>query len=595
MVNELNLFPIERNRYFYGKLLTVQDFRAEQNYEAIKRRITNRVIHGAGVVCGLGVTASDDTTLLIESGMAIDYYGRDIVVPQPLVRKLAMLEGHDKINGQNGVYLCLSYDETDILPVNAIGEDSEGGSQFNLTREGYRLYLTSEQPEYLSLLDAEGRGNTSVVYSTDDLTLVLSSQVVVASDDEFEVSVLIIKNAKTPPVRFTIAGENDFLESENGRIFMEYNESPGDTRNVLESTFRFKAQRMSDHEAQLFPNGAELNVELGTHKYKNFIRIESTVNVCSDHVRLAEQRRMSDSLEKRLSGGNLPIYLAKLELISTAGADKIFIGAVTSMPFGQETKRSGKSAAGGGLDKLSVTTSVRSLEYWQKPDARGSVSSGGDTIHFEFGIPVPEIYDFVTSHGVVDIAMPGGVKVNARYFSDEIPHGLGAGNVDIRLSVEFAAEDGGELHVFGNSEVFRHKSLKINPPWAEAAALVYPERGTMRIGVWLHDTIDGNLIRVHYYAEKPERDTKRLLEHRRIGISILPEISRIGKRSVTRFKSIVEGSEDKTVTWELKDKQGGTIDANGVYQAPEIEGTYEIIARSSADPDVTASAFIIVE
>ena len=40
---------------------------------------------------------------------------------------------------------------------------------------------------------------------------------------------------------------------------------------------------------------------------------------------------------------------------------------------------------------------------------------------------------------------------------------------------------------------------------------------------------------------------------------------------------------------------GGVIDHNGIYQAPELPGTYEILAISTADESITASAFVIVE
>ena len=91
-MNHANFFPFERNRYFYGKLLTVRDFEVEQRYHCSKRALLNRLLHGSGVVCGLGVTASDESTLMIESGMALDYQGREIVLPETLFRKLQMLE-----------------------------------------------------------------------------------------------------------------------------------------------------------------------------------------------------------------------------------------------------------------------------------------------------------------------------------------------------------------------------------------------------------------------------------------------------------------------------------------------------------------------
>ena len=59
-MNNSNFFPLERNRYFYGKMLTARDFETEQRYFNNKRRLLNRTLYGAGVVCGLGVYRNDD-------------------------------------------------------------------------------------------------------------------------------------------------------------------------------------------------------------------------------------------------------------------------------------------------------------------------------------------------------------------------------------------------------------------------------------------------------------------------------------------------------------------------------------------------------
>ena len=45
----------------------------------------------------------------------------------------------------------------------------------------------------------------------------------------------------------------------------------------------------------------------------------------------------------------------------------------------------------------------------------------------------------------------------------------------------------------------------------------------------------------------------------------------------------------------MREENGGAIDRNGVYQAPELPGTYEIIATAGVDEEITASAFVIVE
>ena len=593
-MSNADFFPIERNRYFYGKLLTVRDFEIEQRYNRSKSQLLNRLRFGAGVVCGLGVAASDDTTLLIESGMALDYQGRMIVLEEAMLRKLQMLDGQEELLGKDTGYLCLTYDETDIEPVNAVGADTGESRQFNMTREGFRVYLTAQPPEYQSLLEASGRENVTVLYSSSELTLVLSTPANVCGGQEFEVQMLVVKNEKTPPVHFRLDGESAFVDSENGRVCMEFRESPEEKRRVYVATFQLKARQLRDMDSELFPSGGELDLELGSHRYKNYIEVPSRVHLCSDQADLDARVRTADNLSRRLMGRDIPIYLAKLELINSAGG--VFLSGVTNLPFRQVLgQQAGAVAGDNGLE--TVTTSVRSLEYWQKPDVKAVYQAATGALHFDFGIPSPEQYDYAIAHGTVDLTFPGGIRVNSRVFSDEIAHGLGAGAVDIRLSLEFAdkARDGETALLYGNSEVFKGKNSPGAPIWAEAAALVYPERGTMRIGLWLHDTVEGNRVTVHYFAQKPERDTSRILAQRKTSISITPEFSRVSCRGTLRFEAEVVGSEDKSVVWQVREQNGGAIDRNGVYQAPELPGTYEIIASAGVDDTITASAFVIVE
>ncbi len=72
----------KRVRYFHGMLLTERDFQEEQLYHQEKRRLANRMLHGWGVVCGLGVkpTKPDSSKIVITPGMALDCLGNEIVV-----------------------------------------------------------------------------------------------------------------------------------------------------------------------------------------------------------------------------------------------------------------------------------------------------------------------------------------------------------------------------------------------------------------------------------------------------------------------------------------------------------------------------------
>ncbi len=596
MSGNTDFFPIERNRYFYGKLLTVRDFEKEQTYMRHSAQLLNRLTYGAGVVCGLGVSISDDSTLLIESGMALDYLGRMVVVEEPLLRKLQMIDGQETLKGKDSAYLCLRYEETDMEPVNAVGADTSDGRQCNLTREGAQLFLTTENPDYRALMEASGKENISMIYTSDELSLVLAIPEAVCAGREFMVELLVVKSENTPPVSFQLTGDSSFIDSEDGRVHLEFHESPEEKRRVYRTTFRMKARQMSDVQSPFLPSGGEIDLELGSHRYKNYVEVDASCYLCRNEAQLAERKNQVDNLDRRLRGRDLPIYLAKLELLHSAGS--VFLVSATNLPFEQRVAQ--EASASGESGQLTVTTSVRALEYWQKPDIKANYQPSSGALHFDFGIPSPEQYDYAVSHGTVDLTLPGGMRVNSKVYSEEIPHGLGPGTVDVRLSVEFedhSAQDETAL-CFGNSEIFvksKSKAMPAGVPWVEAAAVVYPRRGTMRIGLWLHDMVEGNRLSVHYFAQKPERDTDRIMAKRKLAISVTPEFSRVAAGGTLAFKAEVTGSEDKSVRWSVKEENGGVIDHNGIYQAPEIAGTYEIVAISNADESVSASAFVIVE
>ena len=72
----------ERNRYFHGQMLYERNFRLETDYHNGKRWLINRLVVGWGVVCGLGleVCEGEEPAIALAPGVAIDRWGREIVV-----------------------------------------------------------------------------------------------------------------------------------------------------------------------------------------------------------------------------------------------------------------------------------------------------------------------------------------------------------------------------------------------------------------------------------------------------------------------------------------------------------------------------------
>lgn len=74
-----------RVNYGFGMVLGVDDFNAEQEYLRNRLRRHNRLLHGSGVVTGLGVTVEQDSAgsgIKIEPGLALDPTGNEMAVEQ---------------------------------------------------------------------------------------------------------------------------------------------------------------------------------------------------------------------------------------------------------------------------------------------------------------------------------------------------------------------------------------------------------------------------------------------------------------------------------------------------------------------------------
>ena len=137
------LEPPRRLNYFSGRLLTAEDYQAEQSYWLGKHRSHARHLHGSGIVCGLGVKPSGSGGVTVEPGLAIDGSGREIVVPEPR----QMPDPRQPIDDRGEpcgprvdaelVTVCLAY-----------AERPEGdGDPSPFVREGYRLEVRPGRPK----------------------------------------------------------------------------------------------------------------------------------------------------------------------------------------------------------------------------------------------------------------------------------------------------------------------------------------------------------------------------------------------------------------------------------------------------------------
>lgn len=153
-----------RPRFFGGMLLTEDDLQTIDDYMLAKRRLTNRSVFGAGVVCGLDVDCDPCSTthVVVNPGYALDCCGNDIVVEcdekvdiAALVRELRARQGVDcgepcDDDGPTRSYvLNLVYAEEQTEPVAPYAADdcATGDCEFSRVREGYRFELSCDAPD----------------------------------------------------------------------------------------------------------------------------------------------------------------------------------------------------------------------------------------------------------------------------------------------------------------------------------------------------------------------------------------------------------------------------------------------------------------
>ena len=615
-MNNNNYFPLERNQYFYGKMLTARDFETEQRYFNNKRRLLNRTLFGAGVICGLGVYQNDDASFSLETGMALDYMGREIVVSAPVIRKLQMVEGYDALDGAQQAYLCLRYAQTPREPVNNIGAADRDSERFNKIEEGYSLYLSTAEPDVAVIYGGAGLNDVKLIYSAKGLRVIRIVPRLALSGEELSMRFIILKGIDSQPVSFKYTFESEYfrMNGEGSTVTISFTEDRNSEKDVFTVDAALRAALVSETGVPLSKGKGVMTVSMGDFTDSAEVADIPEIYLCADadSYSLMKDTRMS-TLENHISGENTPIYLAKIDCLNIGTG--YMIRHITALPFGQRVTGlctdesltpaaevpvpAGEAPAPAPVKaenalKGGVSAEVETLEYWQKPQVSAVYSQQKKSISFRFGIPSSEAYDYATSSGIVDIPISGAIRVNARFFSEDIPHNLGVGDVCISLSVEYS-DDGERRLLFGSGEVFAAKGENKNVPRIESAALLDPQKGTFRIGLRLIDYVEGHTIRVRWFAYKPTRDTAAVRAKDAVTVRVTPDIRKLKPLERVRFKADVEGSADKTVVWSVNDADGGNIDENGLYQAPSTAGTYEIIAASSADESSRTSAFVIVE
>lgn len=209
--------------------------------------------------------------------------------------------------------------------------------------------------------------------------------------------------------------------------------------------------------------------------------------------------------------------------------------------------------------------------------------------------------------GVISVNLNHIPDLDGTFYSQEVSHGLGPG-ADISVTAA-VLDDDTDCVISGNSELF-------GCPYRIAVKL-FPDRGTF-IAAVKPRSIENGFLRLRWYArkmgdigeesveEEPIEDEKNELEDQgaepavsasseSAGLLLNPSIAFLHRGQTAKFTPVFRGSvSEQSCRFQVTDSDGGTINADGTYTAPDRIGVFEIAASIDGFPEMTANALACV-
>ncbi|MFI3174337.1 MAG: hypothetical protein R3Y53_03930 [Bacillota bacterium] len=575
-------YPFERNHYFYGKLMSVRDFNEEQKYTNDKRRMQNVLTNGVGVVAGMNVVLIDERTISIGAGIAMDSQGREVVIEESITKKVGVIDGFSDLKNPEEVFLCVSYDEKEEELVHAIS-GSEGGNH-NRILEGYQLYLTDNLPKEHMMWLSQLQNKTTIIYEGEGILITQQTPKYVTAKGIVEVKVTIEKRGVIKGVEVDYLLSCEYLRSESGtKEIRIYHRDEGNGNQKTELTFYGMMEDVENGKNDLLFTCADGQVMVGAEKIALSRTIEIPVTV--------EEKEVKDRIIKDyfathfedIMARNLehPICLAKLRLIQRDDAYSIL--ELEKLPFEQRVLSN---------QMLYMLLKDAWLEMKLLRPQKNVSLSKSDRKETQ-----KDETNFMSGKENIYIDLQSKDKV---YYSDEIAHGLGEGNVCVKASVGENV-DGSLFYeqntiVSGDLELLKGTIFEPNLPLVKIAVVSYPEKGTFRIVVKMLENAEETSLQMYWWAIKnDEIRTRNYAEMNEVSVEVTPNTVTVAPKEKVKLDAKIIGSDSQECRFAVVEPEGGQISTQGLYEAPTKEGVYEIIVESVQYPTKKATAYIVVK
>jgi len=196
--------------------------------------------------------------------------------------------------------------------------------------------------------------------------------------------------------------------------------------------------------------------------------------------------------------------------------------------------------------------------------------------------------------GTYEFTFEENFKFGKNLITEELEHGLGKGPVFIHIGLEEKYDDYNDDEnaiFYGDSEVFFKTEDEPQASMYTFGSVVYPKKGSFKIGMRVKNGKDGERIRLRWWAYKSMADIN---QKDRINIKIDPSEVELRKGEEYNFKAIITGDDTYNYRWEIEDESFGVLDEHGKLLADDTTGTFKIFAISNVDPTVRGTAFVTI-
>ena len=578
--------PFERNRYYQGKMLTSADFEAEQRYINDKRSFMNYMMYGSGIVCGLGVNYIDDLSVIIESGMAIDNEGREIALPQSVVKKLSAISGFEELESDNAA-LFIKYREDETMPVYSLEKTGRTDRyENNRISENFEFYLKDVVAK--SRLGSTGLLKKHVFLSNPDFMVTILMPEIICMGSMVRLCVNVYKKSDRN-VKLSFDGVLQMPVMRGSDVRREHELDIGMSNIALKKDHEINKEYWIEVEqtdvlkTEIILKNNTAYAQVGDYEVKPMDKLTMPIEISHQSPSQVSRRiGASRTLEETIKTAQGGVELCEFKLIRTEGA--YIIDSISSENI---RKYIPTIAADEIRNEYEACFRENNSTDWGEIKSRRESGDTGRNFLYQ-----PN----QMASGTLEIPLKPNMKKGDICYSEEIMHGLGSGDVYVDVGIEHF-EDGhvkmsnDKRTVYGDPAMFNDNSLIS----MQTAVEVYNNRGSFRVAVKLLGEQKSIVAMVSWIAIKVMPIEEKLRE-RRDNQSIAPETPtiRLSARESFYFNVRFENMKPMRLSYELTEAGSGDITADGIYTAPNEEGVYEIHIYCTDLPEISTYAYAIV-